>query len=568
MNSSVSSKKILLRFCLGSALAFAFAPFARTQQSTATTVAEAPVPTEADTAPTSPPATAEKKSAEQRPAPEISSAAPVEKAAPAARPKQERAHSRESRHSSERVSIGHDAYLAQGEQAESVVAVLGSVLSEGEVSHDVVSVLGNTRITGPAGGSVVAVLGNVSVNSKVGGEVVAVLGNVELGPKAEVNGKVLAVGGTVTRHPDAMTHEPIEDVPFSSRFTGIAGLQTWLHQCFFYGRLLAFGPNLAWAWWIALGCLGLYLALAALFRPGMEKCLETLRQRPGRSVLAVLLTALLTPIVIILLMLTVVGIVVVPFVATGLFAASLFGHAVMLAWLGRCLAKPLPLVLAVLLGGVIVLALYTIPILGLIVWKGTGLLGTGVVIYTLLLGMRREQTAGVASADRVPSNAPTADVERAELSARAEPAAEFQASMVKPVDEIPPAMPTAALPRAGFWIRVAALLIDLILLGAALGALTHKSNLLLSGLAVYGAVMWKWRGTTVGGIICGLKVVRLDDRPLDWSTAIVRALGCFVSLIVAGLGFIWVAFDDERQSWHDKIAGTVVVKVPKSVSLV
>ncbi len=80
--------------------------------------------------------------------------------------------------------------------------------------------------------------------------------------------------------------------------------------------------------------------------------------------------------------------------------------------------------------------------------------------------------------------------------------------------------------------------------------------------------MWKLRGTTIGGIIFGLKVARLDDRPVDWATAIVRALACFLSLAVVGLGFFWVAFDDEKQSWHDKIAGTVVVRVPKGISLI
>ena len=80
--------------------------------------------------------------------------------------------------------------------------------------------------------------------------------------------------------------------------------------------------------------------------------------------------------------------------------------------------------------------------------------------------------------------------------------------------------------------------------------------------------MWRRRGTTIGGIVCGLKVVRIDNREIDWTTAIVRALGCFLSLAVVGLGFIWVAFDDEKQSWHDKIAGTTVVRVPKGMSLI
>jgi uncharacterized RDD family membrane protein YckC len=62
--------------------------------------------------------------------------------------------------------------------------------------------------------------------------------------------------------------------------------------------------------------------------------------------------------------------------------------------------------------------------------------------------------------------------------------------------------------------------------------------------------------------VCGLKIVRLDGRELSWDTAVVRALGCFLSLAFAGLGFFWIAFDKERQAWHDKIAGTVVVRVP------
>jgi len=109
-----------------------------------------------------------------------------------------------------------------------------------------------------------------------------------------------------------------------------------------------------------------------------------------------------------------------------------------------------------------------------------------------------------------------------------------------------------------------ALLIDAILIGV----ITQMSDFVLPALAIYGALLWKFKGATIGGIIFGLKVVRLDGRPVDWPTAIVRALACFISLIALGLGFIWIAFDPEKQGWHDKIAGTVVVKLPKGTSLV
>jgi uncharacterized RDD family membrane protein YckC len=121
----------------------------------------------------------------------------------------------------------------------------------------------------------------------------------------------------------------------------------------------------------------------------------------------------------------------------------------------------------------------------------------------------------------------------------------------------------ATLPRAGFWIRMAALLLDAILIGIMVHELPHSHNLELLALAIYGAVMWKLRGATIGGIVFDLQVVRLDGREIDWTTAIVRALGCFLSLMIAGLGFIWIAFDDAKQAWHDKFAGTVVVRLAR-----
>jgi len=125
----------------------------------------------------------------------------------------------------------------------------------------------------------------------------------------------------------------------------------------------------------------------------------------------------------------------------------------------------------------------------------------------------------------------------------------------------------AVLPRAGFGIRMVALLLDVILIGILTHQVYHHGDFHLLLLGAYGAVMWKLKGATIGGIICGLQVVRVDGRPIDWPTAIVRALSCFLSLAVVGLGFIWIAIDQDRQGWHDKIAGTAVVRAPKGASL-
>ena len=80
--------------------------------------------------------------------------------------------------------------------------------------------------------------------------------------------------------------------------------------------------------------------------------------------------------------------------------------------------------------------------------------------------------------------------------------------------------------------------------------------------------MHLWRATTLGGLVLGLKVVRIDGRRIDFPCAIVRALGSIFSGIVGGLGFFWCAWDAERQTWHDKLAGTVVVRVEKMPPLV
>jgi uncharacterized RDD family membrane protein YckC len=114
---------------------------------------------------------------------------------------------------------------------------------------------------------------------------------------------------------------------------------------------------------------------------------------------------------------------------------------------------------------------------------------------------------------------------------------------------------------------MAALLLDILLIGIVLHNVHEGTRLELLILATYGAVMWKLKGSTIGGIVCGLRVMRLDGRPIDWPTAIARALSCFLSLAVVGLGFLWIAIDSDRQAWHDKIAGTVVVRAPRGSSL-
>jgi uncharacterized RDD family membrane protein YckC len=492
------------------------------------------------------------------------------------------------------VNIGRSSHLEAGQKAEAVVSVLGSSTSDGEAG-DVVSVFGNTRVTGPVSENAVAVLGNNYIDAKVDGDVVAVLGSVELGPNAEVGGDVVAVLGGVHRDPGAVVHGSVQRV-LDTDIGGVSGLgwlHSWINHCLIYGRPLAFAPGLGWAWTLALVLLAFYACLALMFRDGVDQCVRTLESQPGHTALAALIGILLTPVLLILLCVTVIGIAAVPFVVGALFCMSLFGKAVMLAWLGGRISgrRPGPAghpAVAVLIGGAVVLILYVVPVVGFLVYKLLGFLGFGAVFYTLVLRVRARRAANgslppsaspppnaatmagpgwTASSEPAPAAGAAAGAAGgADPSIAAEPVPPYSAApppqAPAPAAAAPAAAPTftAAMPRAGFWIRMGALLLDVLLVGFAVSLLHPFGDFHIVVLAIYGAVMWKLRGTTVGGIVFDLHVVRVDGRPVDWETAIVRALGCFLSLCVVFLGFIWIALDPNRQAWHDKIAGTVVVR--------
>jgi len=132
---------------------------------------------------------------------------------------------------------------------------------------------------------------------------------------------------------------------------------------------------------------------------------------------------------------------------------------------------------------------------------------------------------------------------------------------------------------AGFWLRVWASLIDTVLVCAlifpVLTAIYGRAywnstkfiqgpaDFLLSWIApaVAVVVFWMARQATPGKMAIGARVVdaRTGGKP---STAqlIGRYLGYFVSTVPLCIGLIWVAFDPRKQGWHDKLAGTVVVR--------
>ena len=141
----------------------------------------------------------------------------------------------------------------------------------------------------------------------------------------------------------------------------------------------------------------------------------------------------------------------------------------------------------------------------------------------------------------------------------------------QPAPAIEPVTTSAvgSFPHAWFRDRVAAGVLDLILVVLAWQFLEQymRGNAFFLLLLVYHIGFWAWKGTTVGGIICQLRVVRIDGQPLAFADALVRGLSAIFSLALFGLGCLWILRDPERQAWHDKIAGTYVVKVPRNYPL-
>lgn len=461
--------------------------------------------------------------------------------------------------SNDRVSVMGETHVLAGEKVDgAAVGVLADVIVDGEVFGDAVAVMGDTTI-----------------NGTVNGNAVSVMGDIHLGPKARVTGDVVCVGGDLHREPGAEIGGKIVKKTIGGNRHFGPGLDTWWSHGLKLGRPLATGSGLSWLWLFTVFIIGFYMLLGLVFPGGIRRSGDMLVKRPVAVVVSSILTMLALPLLFVLLLVTVVGIPVALLVLpVGVVLAVLFGKAAIYGLVGRTLSRDrLHPALAVLVGAVPFVLLFLVPVAGLMLWLLVSLLGLGCVVTGLVSSEKKPATptppmAPAPTAPLIPpmmAGASSVGVASFAAGAPVEGVMSAPLPLPAPTDVLPPAA-MAALPRAGFWIRTGALFIDGIVVAVCFGPWAGPAVLPI--LALYGALLWKYRGTTIGGIVCGLQVVRLDDRPLDWPTVAVRALACFLSLVVVGLGFVWVAFDDEKQSWHDKIAGTTVVRPTKRPSLV
>jgi uncharacterized RDD family membrane protein YckC len=119
--------------------------------------------------------------------------------------------------------------------------------------------------------------------------------------------------------------------------------------------------------------------------------------------------------------------------------------------------------------------------------------------------------------------------------------------------------------RAGFWRRFAAAFIDGILLGIVSFILqsilgnTGSGLTLLIGI-VYYTYFHGSTGQTPGDAALSIRVVDKDGGgSIGYGRAFVRWLVSIISGLVLLLGYLWMLWDSEKQTWHDKAANDVVV---------
>jgi uncharacterized RDD family membrane protein YckC len=146
---------------------------------------------------------------------------------------------------------------------------------------------------------------------------------------------------------------------------------------------------------------------------------------------------------------------------------------------------------------------------------------------------------------------------------------------------------------AGFWRRMFAGLLDILLLATAAMVLLLEVVVAVPVASSFGwialdtlemeAALWTvlgvvWYGTsvfllpglyytltegaygrTLGKALFGIMVVSADGRPIGYGRAFARLLALPYALFPAGLGLLWAALPPAKRAWHDYISATRVI---------
>jgi len=488
------------------------------------------------------------------------------------------------------VVTGSDVHIRAGEKAHDIAVNGGDVLIEGEVTGNVFVFLGKVTVLGRVTGDVVNFGRGVSVENGgfIGGEVLAVGYGVAREPEGIVQGRVFNLG--------------LLALPLTVRQQA----QLFFDECVMMARPLSIRVKFVWILWAAMLLFQGFLAL--LFPTATQATLRAMQERPGGTTLLGIFGLPLILLASSILTITVVASLAVPFILAALFIGLLIGRTAILRLMGGRLLQlfgvsEVPPAAEFAVGAVVTTLLFLIPVIGILAWMGFFLWSLGAI----LMALSRRDTAK-ASRQQV-NGSPTLGATSDTTDASSPPPTQHETRNVASAtasggntsDSIPDSgfqpgsapftHPSVAAslrwneprqgrgltpdeitqaPRPDFKRRLAALLIDWIPIMAVIGMMpdhllfvrlddfSDKLRVVF-GIAYY-TLMLTWRGTTLGGLVMGLRVVRLDGRPIDRTVSLVRSLTAILSTLCFGIGWFSASWDPRRQTWHDRLAGTVVIR--------
>ena len=499
-----------------------------------------------------------------------------------------------------------DYVLKQGDSIREVIVVSGDVRIEGHVERDVVVTAGKVTIASTA---------------VVDNSLVVIAGHAVIERGAVIRDAVAVFGGTLDAPSDFQVSGEQIVIGTPQIADSVQALVPWITRGLLFGRVIV--PGLGWNWTLVLAGFLIGLLLNHLFVRQATACADAVVQRPMSTFVVGLLALLVAPIVLTILAATVIGIIVIPFAILAFIFAGVIGKVGVARAIGRGMiaegedAGRGAAARSFTIGVMVMTFAYMFPVIGLLTWATAGVFGLGAGTMTMMARLRRERPATPPAAPIVPPPATppptTPDVPgfgsprpSESFAAAVAPAASFRS--MEPMgestgafpDEIPPAaaplsdaaLPGAAplpggpppaaaappifgglanYPRATFFDRIAALALDLVFVAIIYNIFDRwwwrDEEAFFFFVLAYHIGFWAWKGTTLGGIICNLKVVRMNGENPRFIDALVRGLSGIFSAVALGMGFFWMINDAQRQMWHDKIAGTVVVKLPREMVL-
>ena len=131
---------------------------------------------------------------------------------------------------------------------------------------------------------------------------------------------------------------------------------------------------------------------------------------------------------------------------------------------------------------------------------------------------------------------------------------------------------------AGLARRLAAVCYDCILIGALLMVITGifvslNHNEIVGGPALQSVLFlatftfytffWRRGGQTLGMRSWRIKLISLTGQPVSLNQCLLRFMVALLSWGFLGLGWIWMLFDKQKRTWHDRVSETQLIHIPK-----